>query len=72
MMKKLHSACLQYPTWKSKNQPNKKPWINPDQLNLPRIDLSKCKPKDYGQEIFDESKVAPLEVDKEIAEDLES
>ncbi|KAE8584029.1 hypothetical protein XENTR_v10020794 [Xenopus tropicalis] len=40
ILRKLHKACLQYPSWKNKNQPAFKPWLNPEQNTLPRMSLN--------------------------------
>lgn len=47
MLKKLHKACLKYPSWKADSLPNFKPWLFPEQSTLQRVDLAKCKPRDY-------------------------
>ncbi|GMT20331.1 hypothetical protein PFISCL1PPCAC_11628, partial [Pristionchus fissidentatus] len=56
VLDKLYKAALDYPTWKAKNKPNWKPWTYPDQLvDAPRISLVKCEPRDYIQDVQDES-----------------
>jgi hypothetical protein len=37
IMKKLHKACQGYEKWKAKNNPYWKPWVYPDQIDLPRV-----------------------------------
>ncbi|VDM59713.1 unnamed protein product [Angiostrongylus costaricensis] len=61
VVKKLHKACLSYTQWKQNNQPNFKPWIYPEQqAEYPRVDLTKCEPQEYQQEIIDESNKSPV------------
>jgi hypothetical protein len=38
-MSKIRKACLGYASWKAKHQPQLKPWLYPEQLTLPRLDL---------------------------------
>ncbi|KAG0428379.1 hypothetical protein HPB47_024629 [Ixodes persulcatus] len=42
MVKKLHKACLGYTAWKASHQPGLKPWLHPDQVILPKLDVSSC------------------------------
>ncbi|NXN18534.1 STA10 protein, partial [Indicator maculatus] len=39
-MKKLYKACLKYPAWKEGHQPHFKPWLYPEQCQLPPMALS--------------------------------
>ncbi|ETN79779.1 hypothetical protein NECAME_09646 [Necator americanus] len=40
---------------KEENQPHLKPWIFAEQqMEFPRVDLSKCQPQEYEQEVIDE------------------
>ncbi|XP_069468560.1 START domain-containing protein 10-like isoform X2 [Ambystoma mexicanum] len=41
VLKKIYKACLNYPAWKKINQPQFKPWLNPEQNTLPTIPISK-------------------------------
>ncbi|XP_062440737.1 START domain-containing protein 10-like isoform X1 [Rhea pennata] len=40
MMKKLHKACVKYPAWKQQHDVSVKPWLYPEQNNLPLLALS--------------------------------
>uniref|UniRef100_A0A671LIN7 START domain-containing protein 10 n=1 Tax=Sinocyclocheilus anshuiensis TaxID=1608454 RepID=A0A671LIN7_9TELE len=39
-MKKIYKACLKYPEWKRKHEPNLKPWRYPEQNMLPCINVA--------------------------------
>uniref|UniRef100_A0A671PTJ2 PCTP-like protein n=1 Tax=Sinocyclocheilus anshuiensis TaxID=1608454 RepID=A0A671PTJ2_9TELE len=39
-MKKIYKACLKYPEWKRKHEPNLKPWRYPEQNTLPCINVA--------------------------------
>ena len=34
----VHKAGQNYPEWKGQNSPNHKPWLNPEQSDLPMMD----------------------------------
>ncbi|XP_008112876.2 START domain-containing protein 10 [Anolis carolinensis] len=40
MMKKMHKACLKYPSWKQERKASTKPWLHPEQNQLPTMALS--------------------------------
>ncbi|XP_034257073.1 START domain-containing protein 10-like isoform X2 [Thrips palmi] len=44
MVATLQEACQGYPEWKMKNNPNWKPWHNPEQMTKPRVKLEDCNP----------------------------
>ena len=53
-MKKLTKACAKYEKWKSQNDPQWKPWRNPEQMmTLPRYD-----PNDVGRFDLNETRSA--------------
>uniref|UniRef100_A0A8B9JWW8 START domain-containing protein 10 n=1 Tax=Astyanax mexicanus TaxID=7994 RepID=A0A8B9JWW8_ASTMX len=39
-MRKIYKACLKYPEWKRKHEPNLKPWMYPEQNTLPCINVA--------------------------------
>ncbi|XP_048399607.1 START domain-containing protein 10 [Stegostoma tigrinum] len=39
-MKRIYKACLKYPEWKQRHNPNFKPWVYPEQNTLPSVSLS--------------------------------
>lgn len=39
LVKKLHKACVRYPTWKEANKREVKPWVYPEQIASPRINV---------------------------------
>ncbi|XP_070154658.1 START domain-containing protein 10 [Polyergus mexicanus] len=42
MVKRLHKASVNYPSWKVLNNPNYKPWHYPEQIMAPRIRIEEC------------------------------
>lgn len=74
VIKRLHQACLAYPAWKSQNSPDWKPWSHfEQQMNMSRVRLEQCRPRDYEQVVVDESNCvdAPSPQDVEEAEEAE-
>lgn len=43
MVKRLHKASLNYPSWKLLNNPNCKPWHYPEQIMAPRIRIEEVR-----------------------------
>lgn len=65
ILRKLHKACLQYPSWKKKNKPEFKPWLNPEQNTLPRISLNELSmQRAESLEHVDESQLCEVAEDK--------
>ena len=68
LMKKLYKASLKYDKWKSKqSNPNHKPWLYPEQVIMPRIDLKDITMIDVNQlkaNAVDESQISENDVDK--------
>ncbi|XP_060590740.1 START domain-containing protein 10-like [Ruditapes philippinarum] len=67
IISRIQKACKGYPSWKSKNNPHLKPWMFPEQMTLPRLDMSQIKPLAAGvsSESLDESGINEDEVDAE-------
>ncbi|XP_067853168.1 START domain-containing protein 10-like [Heptranchias perlo] len=40
VLKKIHKVCLKYPEWKRKNRPEFKPWLHPEQNDLPTMSVA--------------------------------
>uniref|UniRef100_L7M4M5 START domain-containing protein 10 n=1 Tax=Rhipicephalus pulchellus TaxID=72859 RepID=L7M4M5_RHIPC len=65
MAKKLRKACLEYNEWKKAHQPSYKPWLHPEQISLPRLDVSRCVStghQELQEDILDESLVEEQEI----------
>ncbi|KAK3576084.1 hypothetical protein CHS0354_014088 [Potamilus streckersoni] len=65
IMSRIHKACKNYPKWKGKHNPHLKPWIYPEQMTLPRLNMSQIKPLYAGVscESIDESGVQEEDID---------
>uniref|UniRef100_T1IMT8 START domain-containing protein 10 n=1 Tax=Strigamia maritima TaxID=126957 RepID=T1IMT8_STRMM len=50
MLKRVHKACLGYDAWKKAHNPRCKPWLYPEQINLPRISVDHCIQKETTEE----------------------
>lgn len=57
VMKTLYKAAKTYDSWKAKHNPNLKPWLYPEQMDMPRINLSDIKSiqECFNSEVIDET-----------------
>ncbi|XP_032993493.1 START domain-containing protein 10-like [Lacerta agilis] len=59
LMRKLYKACLAYPSWKQEHSMDVKPWLHPEQNQLPTMLLSELALQHASSlENIDESSVA--------------
>ncbi|XP_018589345.1 START domain containing 14 [Scleropages formosus] len=69
VLKCAHKAGQNYPEWKEQNSPNRKPWLYPEQNDLPRMDPSELtiQRADSLENVDESSSRDPRE--NEVAED---
>lgn len=69
---RIYKACQNYETWKSSNSPGHKPWLYPEQMTLPRLDLTDIKSECEftSNESIDESNVKEEDIDKDYVENI--
>ena len=62
----MSKACLKYDKWKAQHNPDHKPWSNPEQLRIPRMDSRDIVAFDLAglKNVEDESQIKENEVDK--------
>ncbi|KAK3100725.1 hypothetical protein FSP39_024311 [Pinctada imbricata] len=68
VISRIQKGCKNYDSWKATHNPKYKPWLYPEQMTLPRIDMSSVQPmNDFGSlnSIDDESNVKEDEIDEE-------
>ncbi|OCT96294.1 hypothetical protein XELAEV_18013970mg [Xenopus laevis] len=72
-MKKMYKACVKYPDWKKKHNPHHKPWLYPEQSNLPTISLADVTIQHADSlENIDESSATETKDDRGDASDEDS
>lgn len=65
-MKRMYKACLKYPEWKRKHNPQHKPWLYPEQSTLPSIALSELSIQHADSlENIDESSISEAKEDRD-------
>ena len=68
----MRKASLKYDKWKSKHNPDYKPWQNPEQIRVPRLDKNDIMTLDASElPKVDESNINETEGDKGDLEDNE-
>ena len=72
ILSRIHKATKNYEKWKSSHNPHFKPWIYPEQMTLPRLDMSQIKPLSSGvsSESIDESGIGEEEIDENDINDI--
>ncbi|NWQ84492.1 STA10 protein, partial [Columbina picui] len=72
-MKKMYKACLKYPEWKAKHEPQFKPWLYPEQSRLPPLPLAELSLQHADSlENIDESALAEGKDERGDASDEDS
>ena len=68
IMNKIHKACKNYESWKAKNKPQLKPWLYPEQITLPRLNLTDIQSMQEQLEAAsaDETNLQEDELDDEV------
>lgn len=72
VISRIHKACLNYKKWKSTHNPNFKPWLYPEQMTLPRLNIDDIKPLSEftSMESLDESGMTEDDIkDNDISDD---
>jgi hypothetical protein len=66
-MKQIHKAAKGYPKWKAKHNPQWKPWLYPEQITLPRLQMTQILSIDaqMNAKVIDETDVQEDKEEKE-------
>ncbi|KAL5011783.1 hypothetical protein ScPMuIL_010334 [Solemya velum] len=68
---RIHKACKDYSDWKRANNPQFKPWLFPEQMTLPHLDMTQIRPLSDVQaqcvssESIDESGLLEDDIDED-------
>lgn len=69
-IKKIYKAALKYEKWKTKHNPNFMPWVNPEQVAVPRIDWNDIQPMDLNQ--FKKNQVDESQISENQIQDIDA
>ena len=67
-MSRIYKACKNYEAWKSQHNPNTKPWMFPEQITLPKLNLKHIKSaSEFAslESIEDESSVMESDINED-------
>ena len=67
-MTRIHKACKAYPAWKKGHSSrNFKPWLNPEQITLPRLNSADiCSIEELQScEVIDETAISDNDLDSD-------
>lgn len=69
---RIHKACKNYESWKSANNPGFKPWLFPEQIMLPRLDMNQIGPASEfaSTDSIDESDIKESEINEDDVTDM--
>ncbi|XP_022324155.2 START domain-containing protein 10-like isoform X1 [Crassostrea virginica] len=72
VISRIYKACQSYEAWKSSHNPGHKPWLYPEQMSLPRLDLQDIKTECEftSNESLDESNVKEEDIDKDYEDEI--
>lgn len=72
VISRIYKACQNYSTWKSSHNPGHKPWLYPEQMSLPRLDLQdiQAECEFTSNESLDESNVKEEDIDKGYVDEI--
>ena len=71
-MGRIQKACRGYDAWKSKHNPDWKPWLFPEQMTLPRLNLNDIADikEQAAAEAIDESEILESEMKSDDIDDI--
>ena len=69
-MTRLEKASRNYESWKSKHNPSQKPWLFPEQMDLPRLKVTDIRSMQEAEqaETIDETSIREADIQEEIVQ----